>query len=482
MSHSFESSPIAAAGIARPRYGSPRIAEAATTPLVLGASLPLAWLTSAFVRRFLLAVILIDIPLQAGIHFFYDESLASLGALGGLDVSATTIALVLLYAGWALERLVRATPALPQSPRISRPLLGYVLLVGASTLVAKDFRLSAYEFLLILQTFLVYLYIVHWVRTRRDVMFVLVLLLGGLAIEGVLCILMRNSDEQVRFAGIKTQVSTPDPTESGNRVGGTVGSPNGAAGYLVGTMVPAFAMLWTPVRKKYRWLALIAFCAAAAALALTVSRGGWAGCAVAIVCFLAAIFKRAGPPPLLISIVLMIALSVVWLAFGNRLEQRFRSGEAGSARARVPLMKLALTMAADNPVLGVGANNFPLRIPDYAGWGMRGEWLYTVHNRYLVVWSETGTAALICYVWFLVAAVLQGRRIWRARDRFLSPLALGISCALLGLMTHMLVEVFRGRAILQLIFVSAALLTSMEFIVLTQPEIRDSRPQAVTPS
>jgi O-antigen ligase len=162
------------------------------------------------------------------------------------------------------------------------------------------------------------------------------------------------------------------------------------------------------------------------------------------------------------------------LLFGQRLEERLLADE-GSAHARVPLMKLALSMAEDHPVLGVGANNFPVRIPEYAGWDLRGQWLYTVHNRYLVVWSETGTPALICYVWFLVAACLQGRRIWRARDRFLSPLALGLSCALLGLMAHMLVEVFRGRAILQLLFVVAALLACMEFIVRTQPESTGSR-------
>src|SRR5436305_57342 len=58
-------------------------------------------------RRLLLALIVLDIPLQMDVHLFYRFEPAKLGALGGLNISLTTVALVGLYVLWLAQYLAR---------------------------------------------------------------------------------------------------------------------------------------------------------------------------------------------------------------------------------------------------------------------------------------------------------------------------------------------------------------------------------------
>src|SRR5205814_6024063 len=95
------------------------------TSLVVAIRSPFLALASASVQRVLLAIVILDIPLQFGTHLFYREDDAALGALGGLSISATTLALAGLYLSW----LIRAFANRNQVPRagvnVNWPLVVY---------------------------------------------------------------------------------------------------------------------------------------------------------------------------------------------------------------------------------------------------------------------------------------------------------------------------------------------------------------------
>ena len=57
---------------------------------------------------------------------------------------------------------------------------------------------------------------------------------------------------------------------------------------------------------------------------------------------------------------------VIALLFHGSIAERLTDDDAGSAHARIPLMETAFRIIADNPVLGVGANNYTAVLPDYA--------------------------------------------------------------------------------------------------------------------
>jgi O-antigen ligase len=93
--------------------------------------------------------------------------------------------------------------------------------------------------------------------------------------------------------------------------------------------------------------------------------------------------------------------------------------------------------------------------------GFSGEFLYTVHNKYLLVWAETGIGGLIAFVWLLVATVRQGSKCWLSRDALFGPLALGCTAAVIGLMVQMNLDPFRSGAAIHLLWLLAGLVSVM---------------------
>jgi O-antigen ligase len=156
------------------------------------------------------------------------------------------------------------------------------------------------------------------------------------------------------------------------------------------------------------------------------------------------------------------ALSLVlFLPFHRLISARLFGDDKGSAESRVPLMHLAFRIVKDNPVLGVGANNFTVVMNRYLSPEFREGFLFAVHNKYLLVLAETGAIGLLGFLAFLLGTVRKGWRCWRLSDDPLSLLALGFVAGLVGHMVHMTVDVFRGRPTQQLIWLIAGLLTAM---------------------
>src|SRR5437660_9547019 len=90
--------------------------------------------------------------------------------------------------------------------------------------------------------------------------------------------------------------------------------------------------------------------------------------------------------------------------------------------------------------------------------------LYVVHNKYLLIWTETGMGGLFAYLAFLFAAVRMGWKCWKQNDGYLSMLALGITAAIIGQIVHMNFDVFRIGPVPELLWLLAALLVPMHRI------------------
>jgi O-antigen ligase len=169
---------------------------------------------------------------------------------------------------------------------------------------------------------------------------------------------------------------------------------------------------------------------------------------------------------------------VIAIAGGGLVADRLTRDDRGAAESRVPLMRLAEDVIRDNPVLGVGANNFPAVIEEYAGPELAGEFVYTVHNKYLLVWSEAGIAALVAFLVFLGSALRCGWRCSLAGHALLSPLALGLTAAIAGRMVAMLVDLYRGRGEVQPLVLFAGLLVAFAAMIAASRESAGARPEA----
>ncbi len=416
----------------------PRLRSVSADSLVVAILSPFLALTSRSLQRFLLAIVILDIPIQFGTYLFYRPLDAARGALKGLSISATTLALAALYTSWVVQALARRTPSERSSPHFNLPLLVYLAFTALSVLVAGDQTLSLFEVYLLLEACLIYFYVADNVRTRQDVLFVVSLLLGGCLFESLVITVMKFTVTASTTWDFPIHIIAEGLGDSGRmRIGGTIGVPNVAGAYFSVMLAFAAGILFANLGKMYKWLASAVLGFGGVALIFTFSRGAW------------------------IALAIFVVIALLYLPLHGVISERLFGNDQGSAQSRIPLNKLAFRMIADNPVLGVGANNFTSAMDQYATSEFRHEWLWAVHNKYLLILAETGIGGLLAYVAFLLSILRKGWQCWKLGDSVLSPLALGLVAAIAGHMVHQGVDLFRDRPLQQLLLLVAGLLAAM---------------------
>ena len=441
--------------------------EFGPSSLILALLSPYLALRVGYVQKALFAIVILDIPLQLGTHLYYREADALSGALAGLSISATTFALFGLYVSWFLRTLESRSHEFRSPSTLNLPLLFYLGFAALSLVVARDLRLSYFELFMLFQMYLVFFYVANFVRSREDVLFVVFFLLVGCLTESLLMIALRfGSVPSGLWGPVHIRVDTQVNGEL-TRVGGTVGSPNEAGAYLSLMLSVAVSVFFTDAGRKYKWLAASVLACGGAALIFTFSRGAWISLVTAIVLFCLSLWRRNGSS-LKAPIAILGILFLAYLPFHGAVEARLLADDNGSAESRIPLMNLAFRIIADNPILGVGSNNFSAVMDGYLTSEFRRGFLYTVHNKYLLVWAEIGFAGLLAYLAFLFGALRKGWACWKQNDRLLSILALGLTAAMIGNMVHQSVDIFHDRAVTQLLWLVAGLLFATHGILRAQ--------------
>ena len=443
------------------------------TVVVLGVVTLLGVAAAAVVgnlERLLLAVVVLDISFPIDKHFNYHDDLAAFGALGGLSISVTTLAVVMLYGLWITEALSQRGTREKRRLTVSVPLALYVTFVAVAAIGARDTTLASFELMLVVQTFLLFVYIASRTRTRSDVQFIVILLVAGLALQAFMTVWLRYTGQDLRIGGLwgRVDVSMGAGGDQTYRLGGTVGAPNTAAAYFTLLIAPALALLLTGVPRRYKQLAFLAFPLGAVAVILTLSRGGWVALALSLTIFCTVAVARGWLPVpylLLIGGVFLLAL----LPFHDLIIERLAGDDKGAAESRFPLMHLAWNIIRDYPLTGVGANNFASVLGAYVTPEFSRAWIYTVHNKYLLVWAELGLGGLLAFLWFLGETLRKGWACARSADPLIAPLGLGFTAAIVGQMGHMFFDVFHSRPSVQSLWVVAAVVTAMHRIA-TQEE------------
>jgi O-antigen ligase len=454
------------AGVLHPARGPAWSAQTVLSAPVLLVSALIQLLCHPFVRKWLLAVMILDIPLECGTHLGFRPDAAVLGAIEGFDLSITSLALGGLWIGW-----IFSARANNEKLRVSVhwPIVAYTLIVAASWFVATDGTLSLFQVFLLVQMLFFYIYVSSNVHSRNEIAWILWLLLAGAVLESLLVLAMAltgNDLSFLRIVGIKTRIDLPGPAGGFTRPGGTVGSPNYTSAYLGMLMTLAVCVWQMQVLRSWRRLAISVFFLAAIALACTFSRGGWIAVVLSLAILGVSRWRQGGlSRRTAAASIAALILAATFLLVPNPISARALGDDEGSAHSRIPLMRLAFRVIEANPLLGVGANNFGTVMNDYAGSEFRHEWIYTVHNQFLLVCAETGIFGLMAYLWILLSVIRNGWRIWKAGDEMFSPLALSMVAAVCGLMSHMFVDIFSGRAVVQLVWLFAALLTAMGTIL-----------------
>lgn len=405
-------------------------------------------------RKLLLGIVVVEMVFPLDVSFGYDLRWASLNALSGWNVSLTTLCLGLLYADWFVRACVRRADVAPWLGRTVLPMATYVAVDAVSLVVARNLTLGGYEVNLLVQALLLHVYVVYAATTFLKPAFLVKALVATLLAESLLMLALGAVGHGFTLGKLSARVI------EGGRVGGTLGSPNVAGGVLTLLLAPALALALAARRGAARAWWVAAFFLGIGALILTQSRGAWLGFLLSMLILLPLavgrgwLRARAALPALVVAFGLGLALHTT---VADRLFDR----GASPASTRVNLVLLATDMIRDHPVLGVGANNFAAMLPSYVTPKYSHDWIRSVHDKYFLVWAETGTVGLAAFLWYLLGALRAGWRRWRRSRGREALLALGLVAGLAGVALHMGVDLFHGRQETQVIAVVTGLLFAM---------------------
>ncbi len=163
------------------------------------------------------------------------------------------------------------------------------------------------------------------------------------------------------------------------------------------------------------WLWIAAGGVTSAALLLSASRGGIISTAVGLFVLIVLSFNRPNRRQANqwdIVLILVVLLSGVFLAFGDRLLARLFGQEGFGDVNRLAIYVIALRSVFDAPFLGFGYGTFADVFPIYRDKTMPIEGvLDKAHNTYLEIFQGLGLifgAALLVCVWLLVFACYRG--------------------------------------------------------------------------
>jgi O-antigen ligase len=95
-------------------------------------------------------------------------------------------------------------------------------------------------------------------------------------------------------------------------------------------------------------------------------------------------------------------------------------------------METAMNMFESNWLAGVGKGNYFLEANQYIPQELRGTWVYTVHNEYLLHLAETGIIGFALYYLILLLAI---KKLWfgtRSSNPWVVALSLGFFAALIA--------------------------------------------------
>lgn len=218
------------------------------------------------------------------------------------------------------------------------------------------------------------------------------------------------------------------------RVQGTYTSPNHLA-LLLGRTIPfLLAAAWVLPHGRPVRMAAGAVCCIA--LLMTFSLGGWLATGVAIAVVVGLLGGRRWLAALLLAAVLVASIAVT-LAPVERLAGRFDPG-SGTALVRVQLWSAGTELIRDDPLFGIGLDNFLYRYSELLppSSGMEPN-LSHPHNVILQFWLQLGLAGVVALTWILVAVGLATRRsVGPSTDPVRRALAVGIAASTANFVAH----------------------------------------------
>jgi len=294
---------------------------------------------------------------------------------------------------------------------------------------------------------LIYYCVSRGLTTERELKTLAWVIIALVFLESGLAILQTAFGSSQWMASIMERQEQVSFVEAGafeaRRATGTIGYTTVFAQWI-GMLSPlalAFAVFCRG--NLTRLTAGITYTLAVIALILAVSRAEWINLPIVFAIFLAIWFRKAKinrpSSALVFAAIFVVVVLVVGFQY-NLIVARLTGPDSESAYSRLPMMKVAARVIANNPIFGVGLHNYTQVMRSYGSAELLPGWNFGVHNSFLYLLAETGIFCLVTmlFLWFITFK----RLIFCLKndDSFLWKLAAGMLCGLTALFIHSQVE------------------------------------------
>jgi O-antigen ligase len=390
------------------------------------------------------------LPIQIDFHPYYSQS-NLLRPINGFPISVFDLFFLLALTSWLFKSVLFPDKKIRFFPNISIPFL-LILLITSFGLADRNIELGI-KFSVMWNAFkslLIFLYIANNIERVTKARNIAYFLLMTGVIQSIIGIAQHLTQSNLGLSALTLSYSYYKEMAVGgeavSRVGGTVGHPNKLALYLGMLLSINLALLFSPSEARTRKLLLISFLAMSVSMLFTYSRGGWGGSMVAgLFVLYACLFKRIRHRVISATLLVVCGSSIVFfmVAGVQPIRDRLFEDDYGAAAVRIPLNEVAINMIRDNPLLGVGLNNYTAEIRNYDTTRSAVSYGFPrpVHNEFLLMAAEQGLVVLALFLLMIFQTFFFLYRTSQQRDNTILPyLAIGLMGSLVAWTLHYQVE------------------------------------------
>ena len=395
-------------------------------------------------------------------YFVLDPVFGVHGAQGPYLVISDVFLLMLLVL-WLHDAVVRKQWPRALGGRIWPWLTPFAVICLISTALAEHPAWGAFEFFRLVRIALILTYFRYHASASLWIA-ALVGLFAGVGVQSLLGTL-EVATGRSGILGVLGMGSLEDagPSElrqesfyGWRRATATMSHPPNLACYLLMGVPPVFALACTSTRPYLRWIAWGVTVMGLVGLACTLSRWPWAVMAFQLVLISASLaalrlLSLRHFAALLVGAGLL--LGVAGLSFADRIADRMTRDLDRSVDFRLKENATGLRVARENPLLGVGPNNYReylLRYNPEWEWAMRFEEfsirqlhirpIVSPHNGFLLIAAETGVLGLIAFLLFFGGILLMGVRAVAGTSGSVRAVCCGLLVGLMGLALQQFVD------------------------------------------
>jgi putative inorganic carbon (HCO3(-)) transporter len=263
------------------------------------------------------------------------------------------------------------------------------------------------------------------------------------------------------------------------RPGGTVSAnPAGYASFITPALFMALTMAIVRPRVWSRKYAVLVSLMGLLALLLTFTRGAWSGFVLGMVVVVYMGLRArviSGKTVFIAAALVVIAILAFTPVMLERVAMDYsgQSGSESTLEERLGLIQIALNIIAAHPITGIGPGSYGYLFKSYMPGGV-DQWVFVVHNEFLLQAAEIGIPGAIAFVAFLVAGFRVARRLVRGGFTLVGVCALGWIGALVTLIWQMSWVPWIGWSYNAMLWVMLGLMDAAQRLVVRQEPVGGS--------